>query len=133
MVDPGERFEVGDRHALVDLMDGRADQTEFDHRADALEESGVGRAAGGGQFRDDAELALDQRLQQIGEGTGRGEESLGAALGLEAIVAAVGIEPGAQRRLEGARRVAIVEADVEGRSAPPPGSDCSRGCPRPPR
>src|SRR6516162_6652798 len=50
-IDAGEPAEIGDWHALVDLMHGIAAETELDDRADALEEERVRRAASGGESR----------------------------------------------------------------------------------
>ena len=46
----GQRIKVGKRHRLVALVHGGVAQAEFDHRAQALEEARVGRAAGGRCF-----------------------------------------------------------------------------------
>ena len=37
--------------AFVDLVHGRADEAELDHRAERADEAGVGGAAGGGELR----------------------------------------------------------------------------------
>ena len=50
-VDRGQRGEVGERHPLVDLVHGVADEAELDHRADVLEEARVRRAAAGRRLR----------------------------------------------------------------------------------
>src|ERR1700692_2186072 len=44
-VDRGQRDEVFNRRALVDLMHGLADQPEFEHRAVILNKARVGCAA----------------------------------------------------------------------------------------
>ena len=51
LVDVRQRFEVGDRDALVDHVHGLADQAEFDDRAIILDEARIRRAAGGRQRR----------------------------------------------------------------------------------
>ena len=50
-VDRRQRAQIGDRHALVHLVHGLADQAEFHHRAMMRDEARIGGAAGGGQFR----------------------------------------------------------------------------------
>src|SRR5689334_23011132 len=49
-VDVGERREIADGHALVHLMHGEADEAELRHRAVAVDEAGVGGAAGGAEL-----------------------------------------------------------------------------------
>ena len=46
LVDPGQALDVGDRHVLVGLMHGGADEAELDHRAVGLHEARVRGAAG---------------------------------------------------------------------------------------
>ena len=45
LIDPGQPLDVGDRHMLVRLVHGGADQAELDHGAIAREEARVRRAA----------------------------------------------------------------------------------------
>src|SRR6266568_4193386 len=58
-VDAGEPAEVGDRHTLVDLVHGIADEAELDHRADRFEEARIGSAAPGRQVRNPSGGGLD--------------------------------------------------------------------------
>src|SRR5512147_473555 len=53
-IDGGELVEIGDGHMLVDLMDGRGQESELDHRTIILDEARVGRAAVGGELRRDS-------------------------------------------------------------------------------
>ena len=72
-----QRAQVGDRHALVDLMHGLPDQAEFHHRAISRDETRIGRAAGGRQFRLAAGHLGDRIRHQFGERAGLGDEHAG--------------------------------------------------------
>src|SRR5258708_36429828 len=64
-VDVGEGGEVGERHALVDLMHGEADEAELGQRAVMMDEARIGRATGGAELRRAAGDAFDVRGRQI--------------------------------------------------------------------
>src|SRR6185312_1155798 len=64
-VDVGELGHVGERHALVDLVHGEADQAELGDRAEMMDEARVRRAAGGGELRRAAGDALDRGREHV--------------------------------------------------------------------
>ena len=114
LVDPGQALDVGDRHVLVGLVHGGADQAELDHRAVGREEARVGGAARGAERRPQPGLGLDAGRQQLAERARRGDERLGIARARSARTR----EPAARsaRRsqcVEAVAGVAVVEADVE--------------------
>ena len=76
-INRGQRAQVGDRHALVDLVHGLPDQAEFHHRAIGGDEARVGGAAGGGQFRLAAGDFRDRIGHQLGERARLADEHAG--------------------------------------------------------
>src|SRR5258708_27502254 len=60
-VDVGEGGEVGERHALVDLVHGEADEAELGQRAVMMDEPRIGRATAGPELRRASGDALDGR------------------------------------------------------------------------
>src|ERR1700733_2229862 len=116
----GERDEVGNWRAFVDLMHGLADQAEFQHRTVILDEARIGGAAGGRKLRLAAGHFGDCRDGEIGERAGLGDKDVGIRRRpVERVTHAAG--RGYHRalldqRLERGLAVAVVIADVEARA-----------------
>ena len=72
-VDRGQRLEVGDAHALVDLVDRRVDRAELDDlAADVGDEAAVRRAAGARELRRDPGDVRDRRRRRRRRAVPRG-------------------------------------------------------------
>ena len=82
-IDGGELLEIGDGHMLVDLVDGRGQQPELDHRAIILDEARVGRAAVGGELRRDPGDLVHRLGEQRIERSGLGQEGMARRLEIE--------------------------------------------------
>ena len=119
LIDPRQRLEIGDRHALVDLVHGLADQAELDHRAVVLDEARVRGAAGGRELGRTPGLGLDRRADEVDERRPAAVRKLsldGRSDGVADAVAGGGL---AASRSISASRLAVsgvVEADVEARA-----------------
>src|SRR6516225_9747423 len=75
-IDRGERDEVGNRRALVDLMHGLPNQAKLQDGAEIPDEAGVRRAAGCGEFGHAAGHLLDGRCHKVDESAGLGQEGI---------------------------------------------------------
>src|SRR5215470_6902203 len=71
-VDVGERRKIGDGHALVHLVHGKADEAKLCHRAVAMDEAGIRGAAGGAELGRASRHLLDRTAQDLADGTRRG-------------------------------------------------------------
>ncbi len=72
-------FEIGDARVLIDLMDRRIDQAEFDDGANVLDETRIRRAAAGRQRRDAAGDGFDRIFQRRDERSGFRQEDIAGA------------------------------------------------------
>jgi hypothetical protein len=115
LVDGGERLDIGDRHVLVGLVHGPADEAEIKHRAVIPDEPRIGGAAGRAQFRPPPGDPLDRIAHEVAERSRRRVEGFTADRDVQLISgpAGGGIEPAAQQRRQAGRVVAVVEPDVE--------------------
>src|SRR5437764_3384574 len=115
----GQRGEIRDAGAFVDLMHGRSDQAEFEHGAIMLDEARIGRAAARGKLRRDPGHLFDRADHQVEKRRRPGDEGIrirGFPNDVPAHAGAGGfrrtlLDQGAQRYLA----VAVVEPDVEPR------------------
>ncbi len=121
-VDRRKLGEVGERHALVDLVHGVADEAELDHRADALEEARIRGAAAGRWRREDAGDRADCPRQAVDQRPRRGQEGFAGARfdgqPHRRLAGGVGerrVDLGGEVRRQRLDRPAVVEAHVEAR------------------
>src|SRR5712692_3428375 len=91
-VDVGEGSDVGERHALVDLVHGEADETKLRERAVVMDEARIGRAAGRAELRCAARDALDGRGEQIAHLAGRHKKGLAADMIVDRVASTERVE-----------------------------------------
>src|SRR5947209_12165266 len=119
-INPGQPFQIRQRHAFIDLMHGLADQPEFDHRTIMRDEACVGRAAAGVEIGLSPRDLLDRRHHQLGESSGLGDEHAGIGrlphdAGANPVAGSLR-HPRLDQTLQGLVAVTVVEADVEFRA-----------------
>ena len=117
-IDRGQRLEVGDAHAFVELVDRRVHRPQLDQLgADVGDEPAVGRAADARQLGRDARDVADRRRRDVDERAARRQERASPAGPREVVVDAVaaqdGLEPLLQRLARALGRIAEVEHELQ--------------------
>src|SRR5208337_1614526 len=85
-VNARERFEIGNRNALIDLMRCGVEQAEFGHGAEIFDETCVRGSARGGKEGLAVRFGLDGRAQPLYEVSRHGYEAIGNRLIVERVI-----------------------------------------------
>src|SRR5690606_15849232 len=113
-IQPGQRFQVGDRHVFVHLVDARVHRADLDAvRAQRGDEARVGGAAAGALLRRRARMPREHFTRCPAQRSLRGEERLAAGMPVDVEIQLVPAQHRFALALQAGRVPARVVAEVE--------------------